>query len=242
MLAASGPLTATRPQRLLWERLKCRSLSTYWRAHPSRGDRQARALAAPSQAPCGWTWQLGDRRSHLPFTFRTLPAPYRKAAHALGTGFCCVCGRPVDRVGWNIDLWGSRPNKNAVCHSACVVAWQFGNGPSSEIKLLRRLQNRRGAQSCGRLWRNAEVDHLVPLFRVWSEHRDRPWPGLLAFWGLPNQRRSCRQMRDRKRGTGAMPAALHNSVGGRGRRLRHNWRERAIPAFNYRLFVLLLGA
>jgi hypothetical protein len=36
------------------------------------------------------------------------------------------------------------------------------------------------------LWRNAEVDHRVPLFRVWGEHRDTPWPGLLAFWGLPN--------------------------------------------------------
>jgi len=21
---------------------------------------------------------------------------------------------------------------------------------------------------------------------VWSEHRDTPWPALLAFWGLPN--------------------------------------------------------
>jgi len=26
----------------------------------------------------------------------------------------------------------------------------------------------------------------VPLFQVWSEHRDTPWPALLAFWGLPN--------------------------------------------------------
>jgi len=30
------------------------------------------------------------------------------------------------------------------------------------------------------------VDHRVPLFRVWSEHRDVPWPKLLEFWGLPN--------------------------------------------------------
>ena len=32
----------------------------------------------------------------------------------------------------------------------------------------------------------AEVDHRVPLFRVWSEYRDLPWPKLLDFWGLPN--------------------------------------------------------
>jgi hypothetical protein len=36
------------------------------------------------------------------------------------------------------------------------------------------------------LWRNAEVDHRVPLFRVWNEHRETPWPKLLVFWGLPN--------------------------------------------------------
>ena len=26
----------------------------------------------------------------------------------------------------------------------------------------------------------------MPLFRVWREHRDLPWPNLLGFWGLPN--------------------------------------------------------
>jgi hypothetical protein len=34
--------------------------------------------------------------------------------------------------------------------------------------------------------KNAEVDHRVPLFRVWSEFRDAPWPALLDYWGLPN--------------------------------------------------------
>ena len=37
-----------------------------------------------------------------------------------------------------------------------------------------------------RLWKSAEVDHRVPLFRVWEEYRDVPWPKLLDFWGLPN--------------------------------------------------------
>ncbi len=30
------------------------------------------------------------------------------------------------------------------------------------------------------------MDHRVPFFAVWSEHRSRPWPELLAFWGAPN--------------------------------------------------------
>jgi hypothetical protein len=111
------------------------AIESYWGAHPIRADRLARALAARSQAPDGWTWQLGDRRSDLPFTFRTPPAPYREGDYALGPGFCCVCGQPVYRLGWHIDLWKSGPNKNAVWHCACVVAWQFWNAPNSQIKL-----------------------------------------------------------------------------------------------------------
>jgi len=47
---------------------------------------------------------------------------------------------------------------------------------------------KRGAagQTGRRLWKSAEVDHRVPLFRVWSEHRHLPWAKLLDFWGLPN--------------------------------------------------------
>jgi hypothetical protein len=53
-----------------------------------------------------------------------------------------------------------------------VIAWEFWNAPSNEARLLRRLQARRCGQTGGRLWRDAEVDHRVPLFRVWSQHRD----------------------------------------------------------------------
>jgi hypothetical protein len=156
------------------------AIESYWGVHPIRADRLARALAARSQAPAGWTWRLGDRRSGLPFTFRTPPAPFRE--HARRTGAWIL----LRVFGWHIDLWGSGPNENAVWHSACVVAWQFWNAPSSQIQLLRRIQSRRCAQSGGRLWRNSEVDHRVPLFRVWSEHRDTPWPRLVDFWGFPN--------------------------------------------------------
>ena len=69
---------------------------------------------------------------------------------------------------------------------ACVIAWQFWNAPSGEAALLRRLQSRRCGQTGRRLWKSAEVDHRVPLFRVWRENRDVPWPKLLDFWGLPN--------------------------------------------------------
>src|SRR5947207_5356253 len=66
------------------------AIDSYWRAHPFRADRLARALAAHSGAPKGWRWQLGnDRKSGLPTTFRTPPAPYRESAYARGAGSCC---------------------------------------------------------------------------------------------------------------------------------------------------------
>jgi hypothetical protein len=163
------------------------AIDGYWRAHPLRADRLARALARRSGTPMGWTWRLADRRkSQLPASFRMPPAPFRESHYAKGPGFCCVCGQPVYRFGWHKDLWGCGPNKNASWHCACVIAWQFWTAPSGETKLLRRVQQRRCAETGGRLWRKAEVDHRVPLFRVWAELRDRPWPELLDYWGLPN--------------------------------------------------------
>lgn len=163
------------------------AIDSYWRAHPLRADRLARALAALSGEPKGWTWRLGgNRKSGLPTSFRAPPAPYREPAFSRGPGFCSVCGQAVYRFGWHADLWDAGPNKNAKWHCACVIAWQFWNAPSGEARLLRRLQARRCKQSGGRLWKNAEIDHRVPLFQVWSDLRDTPWPKLLGYWGLPN--------------------------------------------------------
>lgn len=159
----------------------------YWRAHPLRADRLSRALAAHSGAPEGWTWRLGaDRKSGLPTSFRTPPAPYREAAFKRGPGHCRVCGQPVFRFGWHVDLWERGPNRNAEWHAACVVAWDLWTAPSAHALLLRRVQARRCAQTGKRLWKTSEIDHRVPLFRVWGEHRETPWPSLLGFWGLPN--------------------------------------------------------
>jgi hypothetical protein len=176
------------------------AIDSYWRAHPVRADRLARALAARSGTPEGWTWRLADalpakRRSRerddakpdwLAVSFRVPPAPYRERRHARGPGFCCICGQPVYRFGWHVDLWDRGANRNAVWHSACVVAWDLWTAPSDYARLLKRVQRRRCAETGGRLWKTAEVDHRVPLFRVWGEHRDTPWPTLLGFWGVPN--------------------------------------------------------
>src|ERR1700746_892264 len=65
------------------------AVDSYWRAHPVRADRLARALAARSGGPRDWRWDLGGNRKHgLPATYRTPPAPYRERAYKQGPGFC----------------------------------------------------------------------------------------------------------------------------------------------------------
>jgi hypothetical protein len=163
------------------------AIDGYWRAHPLRAERLARALAARSGAPKGWTWRLAEgAKGDLPKSFRQPPAPYRERAFARGSGFCCVCGQPVYRLGWHVDLWSAGRNRNAGWHACCVTAWDFWSAPSGHMRLLKRLQERRCKESGKRLLRSAEVDHRVPLFQVWRDHRDVPWPRLLGFWGLPN--------------------------------------------------------
>jgi hypothetical protein len=94
-------------------------VDSFWRAHPIRADRLARALAARSGAPEGWQWRVGGKAAGGPAAgFRTPPAPYRLAAFSLGGGHCCLCGQPIYCLGWRVDLWGGgKPTKNASWHT-----------------------------------------------------------------------------------------------------------------------------
>ena len=160
------------------------AIDSYWRSHPIRADRLCRALAARSGAPKGWRWRIGAKG--LAATFRAPPAPYREKKFSRGSGFCCVCGQAVYRFGWHVDLWNEGRNPKAQWHTACVVAWRLWTAPTDHLRILRKMQRARCAQAGGRLWKTAEIDHRVPLFRVWQEQRDKPWPELLGYWGLPN--------------------------------------------------------
>src|SRR4051794_30584000 len=150
----AGPLTALPPavlrhalgQRAVPE-LASRAVAAYWQAHPLRADCLARALAARSGAPPGWTWRLDPGGGGgLPGGFRAPPAPYREAAFARGPGSCCVCGQRVFRLGWHVDFSADgRPNRRGAWHAACVAAWRFWHAPSGHAGLLRRLQRRRCA-------------------------------------------------------------------------------------------------
>ena len=155
-----------------------RAIESYWRHHPVRADKLARALAARSHTPAGWSWQAAEGTAG----FRLPPVPFRDTAHAKARGRCCVCGQPVFRFGWHRDLWGDGP-ANAAWHSACVAAWNLWTAPSDYVRHLKALQQRRCPATGTRLLKTAEVDHRVPLFKVWRDRATHAWPALLDFWG-----------------------------------------------------------
>ena len=69
----------------------------------------------------------------------------------------------------------------------------------------------KAADGCGRA---REIDHRIPLCRVWSECRDAPWPALLDHWGLPNLQvinRDVHAAKCAERGTDAPRAISHQN-------------------------------
>ena len=204
------------------------AVERYWQAHPVRADRLARGLVGRGRAPEGWQWTAGTsvgRRS--PRGFRAVPAPFREPAHHLGPGHCCICGQPVYRFGWHVDLWGDgRTNRRAAWHACCVVAWKLWHAPQDHGVLLRRLQKRRCAATGKRLLRSSDVDHRIPLFQVWRDRRDEPWPTLLRFWGIDN-------LQVINRPAHVLKSALEAGERAETRRRRSNAAERLAQGASY---------
>ncbi|MDQ4061934.1 MAG: hypothetical protein M3145_12670, partial [Pseudomonadota bacterium] len=191
------------------ERTGRRIVDGYWRRHALRADRLARALATDTGAPEGWSWQPDtSSRTAAALGFRRPPLPYLNEPHRPAKGRCVVCGRPIFRFGWHCDLWGDgQPNTRASWHACCVVAYRLWIMPSEFLKPLAARQRRLCPITGERLRGAGEVDHRIPLFRVWREFRGTAWPDVLGFWGAPNlqvlsrtaHREKCaREARDRR--------------------------------------------
>jgi hypothetical protein len=91
---------------------------------------------------------------------------------------------------------------NAITVAYCLIGFAaFGAiRPTNQVRLLRRLQSLRCSESGGRLWKDAEVDHRVPLFRVWSDYREAPISHVrfhFCCWGIkPTYRETWRSVED----------------------------------------------
>jgi hypothetical protein len=108
------------------------AIESYWGAHPIRADRLARALAARSQAPPGWTWRFGDRRSGLPFSSARRPRRTAKP-HMQGVrDFVACVNRYIASAG---TLTFGAPVPTGM-RSGTVLVWSLG---SSGMRQVARL-------------------------------------------------------------------------------------------------------
>jgi hypothetical protein len=108
------------------------------------------------------SWRRRARRSTVKLS--RAPAPFRESAFARGAGSCRVCGQPVYRFGWHLDLWQRGPNLNA----AWPCGLRGGVGPVVVPERLRAASQAhpgpplRGHR--GRLWKTAKSTIVFRCF------------------------------------------------------------------------------
>lgn len=132
---------------------------------------------------------IEPRRSYTggrPPSHRTPPLPFHSMLHK-GAGFCRVCGQPVyGKRGSHLAKFGE---SKRTWHDVCVTTYLVMTKPNGfdDILVLRQQETCpvTGITMALGAYR-AEVDHVIPLYRIGRDHRDEPWYELLRFWLLPN--------------------------------------------------------
>ena len=171
----------------------------YWRAHVVRADRLARALAARSGAPDGWTWRIGSqgpagdvpRSRPRPIASRNSRAARASAASAdsrsIASAGIATCGTP-DRTAGPHGTPPASPRGGCGTRRATTTACCGG---------CRRGAARRPADGCGRPRRSTTACRCS---RSGASGATTPWPVLLVVLGRAQPagdqpRRARRQMR-----------------------------------------------
>ncbi len=205
--------------------LPSRAVELYWRAHPLRADRLARALARRSGAPQGWGWSEDE-------SFRTPPAPYREERFAKGPGHCCICGQPVFRFGWHRDFERRRRRPRAMARALCrgleVLERAERSGPPLEAPAGTPLRDDRTAAPARR--RGRPPRPALPGFAPAPRPALARPPRLLGH-AEPAGHQPARPCREMRRG-GGRPGPLADAPAlpfGRRRGVKTRWPGQARP-------------
>ena len=145
--------------------------------------------------PLNWRAQLQGRKPPILYG-------------GIGSAFCPLCGQESYSAGMWIESFGRRSRGG--WHSVCVDAYRLWCAPQNEAREFALAQGLRCAESGAalvkvveeestdryglRAWSKREtfvtmeVDHRIPLWRVWREIAagEHSWPNVLDFWGYPN--------------------------------------------------------
>ena len=155
-------------------------------------ERVTRILCRRSGAVEGYQWRAPPKswadQTRLT-SHRNPPLPFHSMVHK-GPGWCRVCGQPV-YGGGSFRTFAGEQSKRLTWHTICTAAYFLMTKPADYTAILILRQGQVCAITGAPLplpYRNVEVDHDVPLYRVARDHGDEPWYDLLRFWMTGNLR------------------------------------------------------
>ena len=133
------------------------AIKSYWGAHPFRADRLARALAARSAAPSGWTWRLGTARAACPSRSARHPRPTAKAHTHWARDFAACAVKQFIASAGTLTFGALVPTRMP---SGTALASSRGSTGMRRVARPNSCapESRRCTLSGGRLWRNAKVE------------------------------------------------------------------------------------
>ena len=118
--------------------------------------------------------------------FREFPKPYNHGGHG---GGCPMCGGPRYALGWHKDWDGTGESKRGYWHYACSAAYRLISTPNEYGKFFKERQNGICAISGQPLIEGLyDIDHIIPLYRVYRDFGHIPVLDLIEFWGPGNLR------------------------------------------------------
>lgn len=180
-------------------------VSRYWYRHPRRAFALMMAMMRANETPIISDWPRVVSQSRFtwhgpggkPATiikpdktlFREPPQPYLSHEPYRMIG-CPMCGGQRYKLGWHKDWDGSGICQKGYWHAACGTAYRLMRNPFDYWKYFYDRQNgicSLSGESLGEK-NNIQIDHFVPLYKVYRDYRDYPIEDIMVFWGPDNLR------------------------------------------------------
>lgn len=165
----------------------------YWRKHPVRAFQLMRALMRSNPNPYERDWPqfvtaskwCALENKHIYGVpkpkFRIPPQPYKYG--------CPMCGLTRYSLGWHTDWDAKGMSDRGYWHKACAAAFRMMQTPNEFANFFKDRQNNicaiTGVSLAGTKY---NIDHMIPLYRVYRDFGHLPIDQIVGFWGPKNLR------------------------------------------------------
>lgn len=118
--------------------------------------------------------------------FREFPKPFNHGGHGAG---CPMCGGVRYNLGWHTDWDGTGKSKTGYWHKACAAAYALMSTPNEYSSFFYTRQDGFCSVTGEELIDGQyQIDHIIPLYRVYRDFGHIPVLELIEFWGPNNLR------------------------------------------------------